>query len=126
MVAPAAPRALFTLESSVQPKSCLAAARLCLVAGASQAQDKVAHHIDTDPNAKITVVTPAEGVDRLMEGAKAANGTDYAPLVSALKARGVAFEVGAIRLKKRGLTPDHPAGQGSVAGGCLHRRLLIH
>ena len=102
-------------------KSLLAAFTLCLAAGASMAQDKVVYHfdntvaqglkglrnvrnhIDTDPGAKITVVAHAEGVDMLMEGAKAANGTEYAPLVSALKARGVAFEVCEITLKNRGL-----------------------
>jgi uncharacterized protein len=63
----------------------------------------VRNHIDTDGNAKITVVTHAEGVDMLMEGAKAANGADFAPLVAALKSRGVAFEVCEITLKNRGL-----------------------
>lgn len=66
----------------------------------------VRNHIDTDPAAKIVVVTHAEGVDMLMEGAKAANGTEYAPLVSALKARGVAFEICEITLKNRGLKKD--------------------
>ena len=105
-------------------KSLLAAVTLCLAASASLAQDKVVYHldnavtqglkglrnvrnhIDTDPTVKITVVTHAEGVDMLMEGAKAANGTDYAPLVSALKSRGVAFEVCEITLKNRGLKRD--------------------
>ena len=45
----------------------------------------IRNHIDTDPTAKITVVTHAEGVDMLMEGAQSANGTAYAPLVSALE-----------------------------------------
>jgi intracellular sulfur oxidation DsrE/DsrF family protein len=48
----------------------------------------------------------AEGVDMLMEGAKAANGTEYAPLVSALKSRGVSFEICDITLKNRGLKRD--------------------
>ena len=105
-------------------KSLLAAVTLCLAASASLAQDKVVYHIDnavtqglkglrnvrnhidTDPTVKIIVVTHAEGVDMLMEGAKAANGTDYAPLVSALKSRGVAFEVCEITLKNRGLKRD--------------------
>ena len=105
-------------------KSLLTAFTLCLAASASLAQDKVVYHIDnavtqglkglrnvrnhidTDPTVKITVVTHAEGVDMLMEGAKAANGTEYAPLVSALKSRGVAFEVCEITLKNRGLKRD--------------------
>ncbi len=66
----------------------------------------VRNHLDVDPGAKITVVTHADGVDMLMEGAKAANGTEYAPLVSALKSRGVAFEICEITLKNRNLSKD--------------------
>jgi hypothetical protein len=63
----------------------------------------IRNHLDVDAAAKITVVTHAEGVDMLMEGAKAANGTEYAPLVSALRARGVSFEICEITLKNRDL-----------------------
>jgi uncharacterized protein len=63
----------------------------------------VRNHLDTDTGAKITVVTHAEGVDMLMEGAKAASGADFAPLVAALKNRGVVFEVCEITLKNRNL-----------------------
>jgi intracellular sulfur oxidation DsrE/DsrF family protein len=102
----------------------IAGALLCLAATAAWAQDRVVYHIDNaaaqglkglrnvrnhldvDPTAKITVVTHAEGVDMLMEGAKAANGTEYAPLVSALASRGVAFEICEITLKSRGLKKD--------------------
>ncbi len=102
----------------------IAAATLVLAAGFAHAQDKVVYHfdnaaaqglkglrnvrnhLDVDPTARITVVTHAEGVDMLMEGAKAANGTEYAPLVSALKARGVAFEICEITLKNRSLKKE--------------------
>ena len=105
-------------------KSLLASIALVLCAGAAFAQDKVVYHfdnavaqglkglrnvrnhIDTDPTAKIIVVTHAEGVDMLLEGAKSANGTEYAPLVSALKSRGVTFEICEITLKNRGLKKD--------------------
>jgi uncharacterized protein len=105
-------------------RSILAALALTLAAGASLAQDKVVYHfdnavaqglkglrnvrnhLDTDPAAKITVVTHAEGIDMLMEGAKAANGTEYAPLVSALKSRGVSFEICEITLKNRSLKKE--------------------
>ena len=105
-------------------KSLLASIALVLCAGAAFAQDKVVYHfdnavaqglkglrnvrnhIDTDPTARITVVTHAEGVDLLMEGARAANGTEYAPLVSALKARGVSFEICEITLKNRNLKKE--------------------
>jgi intracellular sulfur oxidation DsrE/DsrF family protein len=101
-----------------------AIASLVLAAGATWAQDLVVYHIDdaaaqglkglrnvrnhldVDTKAKITVVTHANGVDMLMEGAKAANGTEYAPLVGALKARGVAFEICEITLKNRNLKKE--------------------
>jgi uncharacterized protein len=66
----------------------------------------VRNHLDVDLAAKITVVTHAEGVDLLMEGAKAANGAEYAPLVSALKSRGVSFEICEITLKNRDLKKE--------------------
>ena len=105
-------------------KSALAALVLAVAAGSSFAQDKVIYHfdntaaqglkglrnvrnhVDTDPSARITVVTHAEGVDMLMEGAKAANGTEFAPLVSALKSRGVVFEVCEITLRNRSLKKE--------------------
>ena len=105
-------------------KSVLASLTLFLAAGVACAQDMVVYHvdnavaqglkglrnvrnhIDTDPTAKITVVTHAEGIDMLMEGAKAANGTEYAPLVSALKSRGVTFEICEITLKNRNLKKE--------------------
>ncbi|MBK6471282.1 MAG: DsrE family protein [Betaproteobacteria bacterium] len=102
----------------------IAIATLAFAAGATWAQDMVVYHmdnatlqglkglrnirnhLDVDTTAKITVVTHADGVDMLMEGAKAANGTEYAPLVGALKARGVHFEICEITLKNRGLKKE--------------------
>jgi len=66
----------------------------------------IRNHLDVDATAKVTVVTHAEGVDMLMEGAKAANGTEFAPLVAALRARGVAFEICEITLKNRDLKKE--------------------
>lgn len=66
----------------------------------------IRNHIDVDPTAKITVVTHAQGVDMLFVDAKAENGTEYAPLVSALRARGVQFEVCEITLKNRNLKKE--------------------
>ena len=102
----------------------IVASILCLAASAASAQDRVVYHfdnasaqglkglrnmrnhLDVDPSAKITAVTHAEGIDMLMEGAKAANGTEYAPLVSALKSRGVSFEICEITLKNRDLKKE--------------------
>ena len=92
----------------------------------AQAQDKVVYHIDHSeaqatkglrnirnhldvaPDTKIVVVTHADGVDFLMEGARDKKNTDieYASLVSALKARGVRFEVCEITLKNRNIHKD--------------------
>ncbi|MCW5667675.1 MAG: DsrE family protein [Piscinibacter sp.] len=66
----------------------------------------VKNHLDTDPSAQILVVTHANGVDFLMEGAKDRNGSPYAGPVAALVARGVKFEVCEITLKNRGLKKE--------------------
>ena len=101
-------------------------AALLLLAGAAFAQDKVVYHIDNAeaqatkglrnirnhldvaPDTKIIVVTHAEGIDFLMEGAKDKKNPniDYASLVSALKARGVRFEICEITLRNRDLKKD--------------------
>lgn len=94
--------------------------------GAALAQDKVVYHIDdaanqatkglrnirnhldVAPDTRIIVVTHANGVDFLFEGAKDAKDAniDYGSLVSALKARGVSFEVCDITLKNRNLKKE--------------------
>jgi intracellular sulfur oxidation DsrE/DsrF family protein len=112
------------METRMRTRTFLAALVLTVTAGAAFAQDKVVYHFDnavaqglkglrnvrnhveTDPGVRIIAVMHAEGVDMLMEGAKAANGTEYAPLVSALKSRGVSFEICDITLKNRGLKRD--------------------
>ncbi|WP_354442952.1 DsrE family protein [Ottowia thiooxydans] len=96
------------------------------VSGQALAQDKVVYHIDNaemqatkglrnirnhldvSPKTKIVVVAHAEGIDFLMEGAKDKKNPniDYASLVSALKARGVTFEICEITLKSRDLKKD--------------------
>lgn len=63
----------------------------------------VRNHMDTDTSAKIVVVAHGNGVDFLMEGAKDRNGSLYSGTVSALKSRGVIFEVCEITLKTRNL-----------------------
>ena len=66
------------------------------------------NHLDVAPDTKIIVVTHANGVDFLMEGAKdkANPNIDYSTLVSDLKARGVKFEVCEITLKNRNLNKN--------------------
>lgn len=103
-----------------------AVAGFMLLCGAAFAQDKVVYHIDNAalqatkglrnirnhldvaPDTKIVVVTHAEGIDFLMEGARDAKNPDidYASLVSALKARGVLFEICEITLRNRNLKKE--------------------
>ena len=66
----------------------------------------IRNHMDTDPTAKVTVVTHAHGVDFLREGAKDVNGSTFAGPVAALAARGVKFEICEITLKNRNLKKD--------------------
>lgn len=68
----------------------------------------VRNHLDVAPQTKIVVVTHANGVDFLMDGAKDPKNPniDYASLVSALKARGVRFEVCEITLRNRNLKKE--------------------
>ena len=102
----------------------LGAALLC--AGAALAQDKVVYHIDdadnqatkglrnirnhldVAPTTQIVVVTHADGVQFLLEGAKDKKNPDidYSALVSALKARGVRFEVCEITLRNNNMKKD--------------------
>ena len=102
-------------------RQCIVAVALASAALTALAQDKVVYHVsdtagqalgalrnirnhlDTDPGAKITVVTHAQGVDFLMEGAKDASAGAFAGPVAALVGRGVKFEVCEITLKNRNL-----------------------
>ena len=77
-------------------------------AQATKAMRNIRNHLDVAPDTKITVVTHADGVDFLLEGAKDRKNPDidYGALVSALKARGVRFEVCEITLRSRNLKKD--------------------
>jgi uncharacterized protein len=66
----------------------------------------IRNHLDTDPSARITVVTHAQGIDFLMEGAKDSNQAPFAGTVSALVNRGVKFEICEITLKNRNLKKE--------------------
>ncbi len=74
-------------------------------AQATKGLRNIRNHLDVAPDTQIVVVTHADGVDFLMEGAKDEKNpnVDYAALVSALKARKVRFEVCEITLKNRNL-----------------------
>jgi len=63
----------------------------------------VKNHLDTDPTARIIVVTHANGVDFLMTDAMDRNGNPYEIAVQELVHRGVKFEVCEITLRNREL-----------------------
>lgn len=71
---------------------------------ATRALRAIRNHLDTKPDAKISVVAHADGLDFLLDGAKdTKNKIDYASLVGDLDARGVKFYVCEITAKLRNL-----------------------
>jgi intracellular sulfur oxidation DsrE/DsrF family protein len=64
----------------------------------------VGNHLEVNPKAKIVIVTHAQGVDFLMDGAKDRNGNPYNIRVEELKAQGVKFDVCDITLRNRKMT----------------------
>ncbi|MGL6108471.1 MAG: DsrE family protein [Rubrivivax sp.] len=100
----------FFIASLVATAACAAAAQDKVIyhlddmsSQAVKGLRNIRNHLDTEPTTKITVVTHANGVDFLMEGAKDANGSPFAGPVAALVARGVKFEICEITLKNRNL-----------------------
>lgn len=105
-------------------KKTAAVLALVLSTGVAWAQDRVVYHIDNasaqglkglrnirnhldvDTTARITVVTHADGVDFLMEGAKDPSGGAFAGPIAALVARGVRFEICEITLRNRSLKKE--------------------
>lgn len=73
-------------------------------ANAVAAMRNAGNHLDTDPTAKLVIVTHAAGVDFLMNDAKDKGGNPYNIAVERLVARGVVFDVCEITLKSRNLT----------------------
>ena len=64
----------------------------------------IGNHLEVNPKAKIVVVTHAQGVDFLMDGAKDRNGNPYNIRVEELKAQGIQFDVCEITLRNRKMT----------------------
>lgn len=70
-------------------------------AQASAALRNIGNHLEVNPQAHIVVVTHAQGVDFLMDGAKDRNGNPYNIRVEELTAQGVKFDVCEITLRNR-------------------------
>ena len=64
----------------------------------------IGNHLEVNPKAHIVVVTHAQGVDFLMDGARDKGGNPYNIRVEELKAQGVKFDVCEITLRNRKLT----------------------
>jgi intracellular sulfur oxidation DsrE/DsrF family protein len=60
---------------------------------AQRALNNIRNHLDVDPTARIVVVTHGAGIDFLIEGAEAADGTAFSGPVDELAQRGVKFVV---------------------------------
>ena len=73
---------------------------------ASNGLRNIGNHLEVNPNAKIVVVSHAQGVDFLMKDAKDKNGNKYEDMVERLKMRGVQFDVCEITLRNRKLTKN--------------------
>ena len=72
-------------------------------ANATAALRNIGNHLEVNPQAKIVVVTHAQGVDFLMEGAKDKSDNPYNVLVETLVQQGVTFDVCEVTLRNRKL-----------------------
>ncbi len=90
---------------------------------ATAALRNIRNHLSADPTAKISVVTHANGIDFLLDGAKDKAGNEYAANVQELVKRGVDFRVCKITLERRMIDPKRvieearlvPSGVAEVA-----------
>lgn len=94
--------------ASVDPKASVAEDKVVYHVNNSAAQAtgalrNIGNHLEVNPKAKIVVVTHAQGVDFLMDGAKDPRGNPYNIAVEQLKNQGVEFDVCQITLRNRKL-----------------------
>ncbi len=73
-------------------------------AQAVNALRNIGNHLEVNPKAQIVVVTHAQGVDFLMNGATDRNGNPYNIRVEEVKAQGIQFDVCEITLRNRKMT----------------------
>ena len=95
--------------AGVDPKSNIAPDKVVYHINDSGAQAvnalrNIGNHLEVNPQAKIVVVTHAQGVDFLMEGAKDRGGNPYNVRIEELKAQGIQFDVCEITLRNRKMT----------------------
>ena len=95
---------------------------------ASAALRNVRNHLSADPTVKIAVVTHANGIDFLLDGAKDKNGNLFDANVQELVKKGIEFKVCKITLERRNIDPKRvieeaklvPSGVAEVSR--LHAR----
>ena len=108
----------------MQIRNTLVALTMTVCAGLALAQDTVVYHItdakaqalaglrnvknhlDTDPKAKITVVSNGDGIDFMLQDAQDRNGNPFEIAVQQLVGRGVKFEVCELTLRNRSLKKE--------------------
>ena len=90
---------------------------------ATAALRNIRNHLAADPTAKIIVVTHANGIDFLLDGAKDKNGNLFDANVQELVKKGVEFRVCKVTLDRRSIDPKRvieeaklvPSGVAEVA-----------
>jgi uncharacterized protein len=81
---------------------------------AAAALRNVRNHLETEPQAKIVVVTHGPGIDFLLEGAKDRNGNPFDATVDTLQAKGVEFRVCNNTLVVRKIDPKMVISQAKI------------
>jgi len=81
---------------------------------ASRAIGNIRNHLQTDPTAKIVVVTHGAGIDFLLEDAENASGGKFAPSLADLKTAGVEFRVCNNTLVSRKIDPKTVVEQAVI------------
>lgn len=106
-------------SASSHAKSAAADAPIKVVYHVSEGNDQataalrnIRNHMSADPTVKITVVTHANGIDFLMDGAKDKSGNEYAANVQELVKKGVDFRVCKITLERRSIDPKKIIEEG--------------
>lgn len=81
---------------------------------ATAAMRNIRNHLSADPTAKIVVVTHANGINFLLDGAADKNGNLYEPLVQDLVSKGVEFRVCNFTLQSRNLDKSKVLSEATI------------
>lgn len=81
---------------------------------AAKAMGNIRNHLNADPSAKIVVVSHGSGIDFMLDGAQAPNGSLFAGNISDLASKGVEFRVCNNTLVARNISKDKLAMEAVV------------